>query len=233
MKAQAAETAISLGTAEFDRKLGGGIPLGSLTLVEGQSDAGKSVLTQQLTWGSLNDGHRVLVFSTENTVKSFNSQMHSLGLEVLDHLLLGWLRLYSLESSSGKTSNTFDVILEEIDRRPGYNMVVVDSLTPVIVHNPVEDVLSYFEQCKRRCDQGRTIINVAHSYAFNEEVLIRLRAVCDAHFRLRLEEVGDRLIKTLDVAKVRGADQPTGSSLSFEVEPGMGMQIMPFSRAKA
>ena len=34
---------ISTGHPEIDKKLGGGLPIGSLTLIEGQSDAGKSV----------------------------------------------------------------------------------------------------------------------------------------------------------------------------------------------
>ena len=41
---------ISTGNDELDKKIGGGIPLRSLTLVEGQPDAGKSVLTQQMVW---------------------------------------------------------------------------------------------------------------------------------------------------------------------------------------
>ena len=47
---------ISSGNLELDKKMGGGIPEGSLTLIEGQSDSGKSVLVQQLTWGALQDG---------------------------------------------------------------------------------------------------------------------------------------------------------------------------------
>ncbi len=42
---------ISTGHAEIDKKLGGGIPIGYLILVEGLSDAGKSVLCQQMIWG--------------------------------------------------------------------------------------------------------------------------------------------------------------------------------------
>jgi len=224
---------ISMGRSEFDKKIGGGIPCGSLTLIEGQSDAGKTVLTQQLIWGSLNCDHRVMLFTTENTVRSFNKQMQSLGLNIQWYLLLGWLRIYAVASSMMKTSAAFDTILAEIDKHQSYDMIVVDSLTLVIVHNPLEDVLTYFEQCKRRCDKGRTIINTAHSYSFNDDVLIRLRSVCDAHFRLHIEEVGGKSVKVLDVAKVKGADQVTGNSLSFEVEPGLGMQIMPFSKAKA
>ncbi len=55
-----AKRSISTGNMELDKKMGGGIPTGSLTLIEGQSDAGKSVLVQQLTWGALQDNFRVL-----------------------------------------------------------------------------------------------------------------------------------------------------------------------------
>jgi flagellar protein FlaH len=224
---------ISSGHPEIDRKLGGGIPSGSLTLIEGQSDAGKSVLAQQLMWGSINAGHRVVLVSTENTVRSFNSQMQSLGLGIQDQLILGWIKVFSVESARAEKRSTFEKVLLATDALPDYDVVVVDSLTPVIVHNDIESVLRYFDQCKKRCDQGKTILNIAHSYAFAEDLLIRLRSVCDAHFKLHIEEIGDKLVKVLDVAKVRGADQQTGNSLSFDVVPGIGMRIMPLGKAKA
>ena len=63
-------TIISTGSREIDDKMGGGVPLGSMTLVEGDSHSGKSVLTQQMSWGSLQDGFKLSFFTTENTVKS-------------------------------------------------------------------------------------------------------------------------------------------------------------------
>jgi flagellar protein FlaH len=48
-----------------------------------------------------------------------------------------------------------------------------------------------------------------------------------------IEKVGDKLVKTLEVSKIRGAAQSTGNILSFDVEPEIGMKIMPMSRAKA
>ena len=67
-------TSITTGSGEIDKKLGGGIPVGSLTLIEGQSNAGKSVLTQQLTSGALASGVKVAYFTTENSVKSLIAQ---------------------------------------------------------------------------------------------------------------------------------------------------------------
>ena len=44
---------LSTGNGELDKKIADGIPLGSLTLIEGENDTGKSVLTQADHLGSL------------------------------------------------------------------------------------------------------------------------------------------------------------------------------------
>jgi len=226
---------ISTGHPEIDKKLGGGLPVGSLTLVEGQSDAGKSVLCQQMIWGSLNQGCRVILFTTENTTRSLLVQMDSLGLGVLDYLLLGRFKVYYMKPSQVKQSpsTTFGMILDTVARRAEYDLIVIDSLTPMLSLSTDVDIMSYFERCKYYCDQRRTIINVTHSYALNNDVLVRLRSACDAHLRLLIEKIGDKLVKTLEVAKIRGAAQTTGNIITFEVEPEIGMKIMPLSRAKA
>ncbi|MND05126.1 flagellar accessory protein FlaH [compost metagenome] len=51
--------------------------------------------------------------------------------------------------------------------------------------------------------------------------------------RLRVEEVGSQLVKVLEVAKVRGATKSTGNIISFDVEPNIGMRIIPITKAKA
>ena len=230
---RASDEIICTGQAEIDKKLGGGLPVGSLTLIEGQSDAGKSVLAQQMIWGAITAGHRVILFTAENTVKSMHTQMESLGLSIIDALLLGWIKIFTMEPSKMKRADTFQQIISGILAYPTYQLIIVDSLTPVIAHTTTEAVIDYFEHCKKLCDNGKTIINTAHTYAFDEQVLIRIRSVCDAHFRLRIEEVGDKLVKVLEVAKVRGADKSTGNIMSFDVDPGIGMRIMPIGRAKA
>jgi flagellar protein FlaH len=83
------------------------------------------------------------------------------------------------------------------------------------------------------CDYGRTIICVCHSDAIDDKMLIRVRSLCDAHLVLRMEQVGDRLIKVMEVAKVRNADQSTGNIVTFDVEPGLGMKILHMAKAKA
>jgi flagellar protein FlaH len=235
-EAVAKKKVLSTGHPEIDKKLGGGIPLGSLILIEGESDAGKSVLCQQIMWGSLSNDARVLLFTAENTIRSMVSQMDSLGMSVLDQILLGYLKIYAMKLSRIRVTaarDTLQVMLEHMEYQSNYNLLIVDSLTPIVAQAGSEEALNYFERCKALCDKGRTIINVTHTYAFDHDFLVRVRSVCDAHFRLVIEKVGDKLVKTLEVAKIRGAQQNTGNILTFDVEPGVGMKIMPISKAKA
>jgi flagellar protein FlaH len=224
---------ISTGSREIDDKMGGGVPHGSMTLIEGDSHSGKSVLTQQMSWGSLHDGFRLSFFTTENTVKSLVRQMNSLNIDITDYLLLGRLRLFPMEISQSR-AETMNVLLQALQAEGarGSDMIVVDALTPCITSSPIETVLTFFEKCKRLCSAGMTIVIVVHSHAVEKELLVRITSLCDAHLRLRTEEVGERLIKAMEVAKVRGASKRTGNIISFEVEPGFGMRIIPINKAQ-
>lgn len=226
---------ITSGSPEIDRKMGGGIPSGSLTLIEGSSDAGKSVVTQQILWGSLTQADcRVTVFTTESTVKSLMKQMASLGLDVLDYLLLDRLRVYPIQMMQGDIDleRALKVVSEAIHRETETDLIIVDSLTAFVTHVTVESTIEFFEDCKNLCNEGQTIFIVVHSYAFNESMLIRVRSMCDAHLSFKISQLGDKLLKEMEVSKVRGASHSTGNIVAFEVEPGWGMRIIPVSKAQ-
>ncbi len=232
IEAKEAPTVISTGNSEIDKKLGGGIPLGSMTLVEGESDSGKSVLSQQMIWGSLHDGFHVVLYTTENTFKSFIRQMNSLALEVTDFILLGKLKVYPIMAAKAQLSaeQVFSLLLADMNAYDKPTLAVVDSLTTFITHISIEETMTYFESCKEFCDRGSSVVNVVNSYAFSEADQARVRSICDAHLRLRTEQVGDLLVKVLEVAKVRGAEMSTGNIVSFDVEPMLGMRIIPISK---
>jgi flagellar protein FlaH len=227
---------IVTGVPEVDEKLGGGIPPGSLCLIEGHSDAGKSVLCQHLTNGTLISGETsVAYYTTENNIRSLISQMESLAMYVKDHFLADRLRIYPLtfHSSMQGGQKPFFVLTHHFSRQPlEFKLIIIDSITLLVAHSNPVAIIDFFSRCKGLCDEGRTIIVVAHSYAFEEDMLARTRSLCDARFRLRLEQVGDSMIKLMEVLKVRGADRPTGDVVSFDIEPQMGMRIIPLAKAR-
>ena len=222
---------ISTGNSELDGKMGGGIPLRSLTLIEGDSGAGKSVLSQQMMRGCLDDGYRLSLFTSENTVKSLVKQMRSLNLDITDFLLLGNIRIFPIETS-GLGKKGPPTLMRAMQKERGRDMIFVDSITTTIPLCSDVEVLAFFETAKRICADGTTVVIVIHSHGLTRELLIRIRSLCDAHLQLHTEEVGNKLVKTLEVTKVRGAEQSTGSIVSFEVEPGWGMRIIPIGKVR-
>lgn len=227
---------ITCGNLELDKKMGGGIPEGSLSLFEGHSGAGKSVLAQQFTWGALRDGFRVLYYTTENTTRSLLAQMQDLALDIDDEFLLGHINIYAVPQAFNEEQSlhVFKLLRAHIGQlQDRFDLIIVDSLTTFVSHVPDQETLTFFTLCKDYCDLQKTLIFTMHSYAFSEQMFIRLRSICDAHMRLRVEEVGDQLVKVLEVAKIRGAEKSTGNIISFEVEPNLGMRIVPITKAKA
>jgi archaeal flagellar protein FlaH len=222
---------ISTGNHDLDTKMGGGVPVGSLTLIEGDSGAGKSVLSQQMMHGCLVDGYKLSLFSSENTVKSLVKQMRSLNLDILDYLLLDKLKIFPIETSQLGTQAPV-ILIKALKNEKKRDMIFVDSLTSSIPACADKEVLGFFEESKRLCGDGTTVIVIIHSHGLTRELLTRIRSLCDAHLQLRTEEVGNKLVKTLEVTKVRGAEQTTGNIVSFEVEPGWGIRVIPISKVK-
>ncbi len=225
---------ISTGNDELDKKIGGGIPPNSLSLIEGQPDSGKSVLSQQMIWGSLRNGYKVAIFTTENTVRSLLTQMLSLNLDVTNYLLLSRLQIYPVDArkTAGNLNTGLSPMIASCALR-GFDLAVIDSLTYYVTHVGIADLITFFEDMKALNSKGLSILCSAHSYAFEESTLIRIGAMCDAHLRLRMETMGTKLVKILEVAKVRGAVQKTGNIVSFDVEPNWGIKVIPYSKARA
>ena len=214
--------------------MGGGIPLGSLTLIEGSSGAGKSTLSQHLLWGTMSMGGNAVVYTTENTVKSLLRQMESLGMDVRDYFLMDIMRIYQLETRKvDDPEDSYDALSRHMEQVADYNVVVLDSLSTFLTLSTGEQILRFFSRCKSLCDSGRTIVCTAHSHAFEERILTRVRSVCDAHLRLLVEPGASELVKTMEIAKIKGAEMSTGSIISFSIEPGIGMRIIPINKARA
>jgi flagellar protein FlaH len=225
---------VTTGNSEIDKKIGGGLPMSSLTLIEGQSDAGKSVLVQQFTWGTLHSGLRIDMYTTENTTASLFRQMRSLALEIDDFFIVGRINVYPVPNSFTE-EQSHHIFVKLLDHVAGSraDVVIVDSLTAFVTHASEAETLDFFSRAKELCDDGRSLILTMHSYASTEQLLTRLRSMCDAHLRLRVEEIGTQLVKVLEVSKVRGAAKSTGNIVSFDVEPHLGMRIIPVTKAKA
>ena len=221
-------TSVATANAEINKYLGGGIPLGSLALIEGESGTGKSVLCHHLAHGALLSDLAVAYYTTEYTAESLLAQMASCGLEVSDFFLVGRFRVYPLHIPSKETRS--DAILarfsSHIDTLPeAFKITMVDSLTNIVASCGQASVANFLSACRAQCDEGMTIFLVVHSHALDEELLVNLRSFCDAHFTLRREQDGHRTVHVLEARKVRNSELGTGRVVTFEVQSRTGIKI--------
>ena len=227
---------ISSGNDEIDKKLGEGIPLGSLVLIEGENDTGKSVFCQQMVYGGLNQLYRIAYYSTENTIKSMLAQMDSLSLDISDFYSWGYFRIFpvhleGVEWTSKQMKGTLHLVINHI-KSIKEKVIIIDSLTMFTTYSDEDNILGFLTSLKNLCDKGYTIFITLHQHAFKEDTLVRIRSSCDCHLFLRKEQLTDRYISVMEVAKIRGAKKSTGNIVSFEVQPGFGLKIIPISQAR-
>ena len=143
---------ISTGNTELDKKIADGLPMGSLTLIEGENDTGKSILTQQIIWGAMRQGLSVDLFTTENTSRSFIKQMESMSLDISEYFAWGYLRVFPLHVAG------FEWKKEEMEgimarlvahiRNSKSPVAIIDSLTLFTKYTQTDTILEFFTSCK-------------------------------------------------------------------------------------
>jgi flagellar protein FlaH len=227
---------LSTGNPEIDKRLSDGLPLESLSMIEGENDTGKSVITQQIIWGAMKGGLNVDLYTSENTTKSFISQMESMHLDISDYFAWGYLKIFPMHITEFQwTEEEIKGLLQRIIKHiknSKAEVIIIDSLTHLTEYTTNTDILTFLTNCKNIVDHGKTILFTLHTYAFEEETLVRLRSICDAHLMMKNALIGDKYVMVMEVVKMRGARKTTGNIVSFEVLPGYGMKIIPISMAR-
>ncbi len=61
----------------------------------------------------------------------------------------------------------------------------------------------------------------------------RLRNLCDGYLTLSSEQMQGKSVRTLEVNKINTTDLKRNNTVTFVVEPEIGMRVIPLSRATA
>ena len=200
-------TGISTGQHEIDRCIGDGIPKGSLTLIEGNHAAGKTVLCQNLTYSALHDKSSVAFYTSETSSPSMISRMSSLRMDVLDYFLLDQLRIFPIELTKfyPAPDELLDTLLEHMMALPAeFDFIAVDM-----------------------CSQGKTIIITLDSRRSLSQLTAELQPLCDVHLKLRMEAVlVEKVVKVLNVVKSPQSSSSKHNKVHFDVLDGVGIHTV-------
>ena len=199
------DVTISTGRVEIDQQMGGGIPLGSLSLVEGKHGTGKSVFCQHLVHNALGSGKSVAIYSSDAGSPSLISQMDSLGLDVVDYFLLDKLRVFPLELPVGEANPTspLEKLLRHINALPPeFDLIIVDSLTEILAQTGRPAVSDFFAGARQLCREGKTVVLTVDPRVLATSWGSELAAWSDIHLRLRMQTVTvQRVVKSLELCK--------------------------------
>ena len=209
--------------------MGGGIPISTLTLVEGASTTGKSTLCQHFTYGALTDGHATAYMTSEHTPQSLLAQMSSIGLDVSPYQRGQQLSIQQLKGSMADEDSA--PLLTELAREIEglaleYELIVVDSITNLAACSQDEAIIEFFSTCKRLCSKAGTIVVVIQPHAIDENSRLRLHSICDNYCNLRSGNLGVKVIRTLEVLKANNVELSRNNSVSYRVEPEVGMRAL-------
>ena len=206
---------ISTGNQVIDEKLGGGVPLQSLSLVKGASSGTNSILCQQLAYASLQSDLAVTYFTSEENPKGLVKHMASVGRNVSGYVSSKKLRVHPIDKPlpEGNPDRCEDperllvllgIHVESVSEKS--KVTILDSIVELASQARERIVRMFFNSCWRLCDTKMATIIVSIPSSPQLE---------------RVAAEGLEARKTLNVT-LRG-----GEPTNFEVQSGVGLLIYP------
>ncbi|QRV13550.1 AAA family ATPase [Haloterrigena salifodinae] len=232
----------SIGLTGRDRvnnAIGGGIPEGSVVLIEGVDGAGKSALSQRFSYGMATEGTYVTYISTELESWEFVQQMNSLSYDVVDLLLEeqllflhanvdthdeGKKRQLLARFASAKTLWKADVVYVDtlsalLRNDPNYEAVIDDGDEDHVIQR----LVSFLRHVTM---QDKTVVLTVDPSSVGDDALRPLRNVADVYFEIETNTVGQEIRRKVLVRRFQNMKSPVDDSIGFSVQQGRGISIV-------
>jgi len=227
---------LSTGIEELDTKIGGGIPVPSLILLEGGHGTGKTVLSFLIASTLLERGLRVLYITTETTVKELIQKAYSAGFRVLrGKFIAGPLTVFSVHIAGARWDEGLGKISLRVLSRffasysERFDAMVIDSLSILVTYSSRDSIMDFLAFLRSETSQGKTFVITIHPGALEESLALRLRASSDIYLYLERVDFGGKVYKAIQVRKIYGIEVPAESSIVFDIDPSIGFRIIPIS----
>ncbi|GFO97192.1 ATPase [groundwater metagenome] len=213
---------------EFNKKLGGGFPAGSIVVIEGGNGSGKSTICQRLAYGLLHNSFTVTYISTQLTTRGFINQMYSLDYKIAPCLLKKKLLYIPVLSLIDATPSRIDFIerLRTGKELFDNDVIIIDTISSLIKHSAnVEKSIELISFFKRLTGIKKTIILAIDSTELEPRILTEFIAASDVNLSLKISTLGSNIKRTIIVKKFTGAPASVESMIGFRVESKVGLVV--------
>lgn len=219
---------IQLERDELHRRIGMGIPSGSLMLIEGDHSSGKSVFLQRLTYGFLSCGHSVTYVSTQLTTKDFIRQMYSLDFSILNYITSKKFVFFSivplLKGSKQKDKFINKIMTSQV--LYSKEVIIFDGLSTLIKNNDgpetVSDMVNFF---KRITGIDKIVVMGILPKELDDETVSQIRSAADINIGFTNKSMGDEIKHIMTIKKYNGAVNQYIAKTTFKVMPHYGIII--------
>jgi len=219
---------IDLKGDELHRRLGGGIPAGTIMLIEGDRGTGKSIFSQRLLYGFLMNGYTASYISSQYTTVEYVKQMMSINYDVIPFLIrkkLVFVSLYPLLSGVSEERKFLSRLLGE-PRLWEQDIVVIDSFSSVLSREQeVRSVRNFLMYIKRLSSLGKVIVLTANPEELPRDVLFLLEEASTLLMRLNVRVFGGDLKNSATIVKYNNAKGVFQKIIPFRVEPKVGLVV--------
>ena len=207
--------------------MGARLPNRSLWMIQGEVGSGKSLVSQRIIFGLLENGSKVLVVTTELTTRGWIEQMESIGYGVTDALTNGNLMIFSRFGTVAEPIP--NVGLEEVLNSEAIeeaDIVVIDSASS-LMPDGMDDQARFdmIQRLRKIASTGRSLMLMVDRDEMDAKLLHSLRASAEVVLDLSTNLIGGDLKRTLLVTRYLRAAGPVQSSIGWRVEPGMGFIV--------
>lgn len=216
---------IHIPSDELGKRLGGGIPEGSIVYIEGPEGSGRSVLAQRFCYGFLQNDLGCTFVSTEQTMSQFIDQMYSLSYNIGNSLMDRRLQFFPVYPLIGVSRSRRD-FMERLTNSPSLydrNILIIDSLSSLVGEGIDQkgcmDLMGFL---KRQARNGKTIVLTAER---GIPALEPMRLASDIYLSLDIKNVGGGLARLISVKRFHRARGNVDDVLSYRVEPRSGLVI--------
>lgn len=228
-----------LGMSETDRieqSFGGGLPTGSICLLEGDHSAGKSTLIQRMLRGMSGEGIRTAIVSTTMNAHEFVEQMHSLSYDIVDDLLSDRVLFLSADLSGPEADRTPLESLFAAGPHWDASVVFVDSLEGLLLRDPVFTTASergdgdqilrkVVSELRAHTRDGTTVVLGVNDRLLSGGCLYPLRNAASVYLDIQVDRVGQEVRREAVVRRFAGPREPINDTISFTIAEGRGVMI--------
>lgn len=207
--------------------MGARMPNRSLWMIQGEVGSGKSLISQRLIYGLLENGSKLLVITTELTTRGWIEQMESIGYPITEYIASGRLLVFSrfgVIAEAKEGVEIFDVLNSDAVEKA--DVVVVDSASALMPNDlDSSEQVSIIQKLRKICSDSRSLLLTVDPVEIDEKLLHKLRSTCEVLLDMRAGFVGGEIKRTIVVTRFLRAAGPVQATVGWRVEPYMGFIV--------